>query len=110
SQYHSLQLNLEKRFSKGMTILANYTWSKSYDDLPFAAGAGGPADGNSLVYPWYFPNATAQDRGPSDFDVRHRLGVTYVWRLGTPGCSRTSRCTSAGGCSSARSSSTCSTA
>jgi len=83
SHYHSLQLGLEKRFSQGLTILANYTYSKSHDDMPFAAGAGGPADSNSLVYPWYFPNDTAQDRGPSDFDVRHRLGVTYVWRLGT---------------------------
>jgi Carboxypeptidase regulatory-like domain len=83
SRYHSLQLGLEKRLSRGLTMLANYTWSKSYDDMPFAAGAGGPADGNSLVYPWYFPNATLQDRGPSDFDVRHRLSVTYVWRLST---------------------------
>src|SRR5581483_1924240 len=83
SHYNSLQLDLEKRLSSGLTILANYTYSKSYDDMPFAAGAGGPADSNSLVYPWYFPNDTAQDRGPSDFDVRHRLGVTYVWRLGT---------------------------
>jgi hypothetical protein len=83
SHYHSLQLGLEKRLSKGLTILANYTYSKSYDDMPFAAGAGGPADSNSLVYPWYFSNDTALDRGPSDFDVRHRLSATYVWRLST---------------------------
>jgi hypothetical protein len=67
--------------SNGFTILANYTFAKSYDDLPFAAGAGGPADGNSLAYPWYFPNATRLDRGPSDFDVRHRFVVSYVWQL-----------------------------
>ena len=64
-----------------MLILANYTYATSYDDMPFAAGAGGPADGNSLVYPWYFQNATQQDRGPSDFDVRHRFVASYVWTL-----------------------------
>ena len=53
--------------------------------MPFAAGAGGPADGNSLVYPWYFHNATAQDRGASDFDVRHRFVTSYVWRSGRTG-------------------------
>jgi hypothetical protein len=81
SHYNSLQLGLEKRLSRGFTLLANYTFAKSYDDMPFAAGAGGPADGNSLVYPWYFHNAAALDRGPSDFDVRHRFVASYVWRL-----------------------------
>jgi hypothetical protein len=72
---------VEKRLSAGFTILANYTFAKSYDDLPQAAGAGGPADSNSLAYPWYFPNATKLDRGPSDFDVRHRFVTSYVWQL-----------------------------
>ncbi len=81
SHYNSLQLGLEKRLSAGFTILANYTFAKSYDDLPQAAGAGGPSDGNSLAYPWYFPNATRLDRGPSDFDIRHRFVASYVWQL-----------------------------
>jgi len=32
SRYHSLQVNLEKRLSKGFSVLANYTWSKAQDD------------------------------------------------------------------------------
>jgi len=32
SRYHSLQVNLEKRFSKGLSLLANYTWSRAQDD------------------------------------------------------------------------------
>ncbi len=33
SEYNALQLNVEKRFSHGFTILANYAWSKSLDNL-----------------------------------------------------------------------------
>ena len=49
--------------------------------MPFANGAGGPADGGSYVYPWYFQNADLLDRGPSDFDIRHRFVTSYVWQL-----------------------------
>src|SRR5262249_14007605 len=41
SIYHSLQLSVEKRLSHGLTVLANYTWSKSLDDLPPGAGVTG---------------------------------------------------------------------
>jgi len=33
SQYQSMQLNLEKRLSRGYSILTNYTWSTTIDDL-----------------------------------------------------------------------------
>jgi hypothetical protein len=32
SRYESFQANIEKRFSKGFSVLANYTWSKAQDD------------------------------------------------------------------------------
>jgi hypothetical protein len=32
SRYESFQVNIEKRFSKGFSLLANYTWSKAQDD------------------------------------------------------------------------------
>jgi hypothetical protein len=81
SHYTSLQLGLEKRLASGFTILANYTFAKSYDDLPFAATAGSIQSGNSYVYPWYFQHSTGLDRGPSDFDVRQRFVVSYVWEV-----------------------------
>jgi hypothetical protein len=81
STYNSLQLSTEKRLSRGITLQANYTWAKSLDNLPVNASAGGPSDGNSFVYPWYFKNANLLDRGPSDFDHRHRFVISYVWQL-----------------------------
>lgn len=81
STYNSLQLSTEKRLSRGITLQANYTWAKSLDNLPVNASGGNPADSNSLVYPWYFQNANLLDRGPSDFDHRHRFVISYVWQL-----------------------------
>ncbi|MGH9667626.1 MAG: carboxypeptidase regulatory-like domain-containing protein, partial [Bryobacteraceae bacterium] len=37
SSYNSLQLSADKRFGRGFTILANYTWAKSID---YGSGAG----------------------------------------------------------------------
>jgi hypothetical protein len=33
SHYNSLQVGLEKRFAKGLSILTNYTWQKTIDDF-----------------------------------------------------------------------------
>jgi hypothetical protein len=41
ASYHSLQTSVEKRMSHGFTVLANYTYSKSLDDLPFGEGVSG---------------------------------------------------------------------
>lgn len=80
STYNSLQVSLEKRFSSGVTLSANYTWSKSTDDVPYDWNALGPSDGDSFVYPWYYPNADLMDRGPSDFDHTHRFVASFVWQ------------------------------
>jgi hypothetical protein len=67
--YHSGQLSLTKRFSRGFTILANYTLSKSTDYY------------GDFVMPFYFPDADRMQYGPSDFDHRHRLVMSWVWDL-----------------------------
>jgi hypothetical protein len=38
SSYHGLNLKVEKRFSRGLNLLSNYTWSKFIDDVPSRAG------------------------------------------------------------------------
>jgi hypothetical protein len=75
SKYNSLQVSAE-RSAANLTFRASYTFSKSLDD---ASGAGGfhggpPEDSRNL----------RRDYGPSDFDVRHRLTVSYAWRVPAP--------------------------
>jgi hypothetical protein len=34
SSYHSMQVDLQRRFSRGLSLQANYTWSHQLDDFP----------------------------------------------------------------------------
>ncbi len=81
SSYNSLQATLQKRFSHGFTILANYTWSKSIDDLPNGQDITTVVTGNSSPIPWYLPGRHAFDRGPSEFDHTHRFVASFDWAL-----------------------------
>lgn len=81
ANYNSLQLTLQRRFSRGLTLLVNYTWSKSLDDVPNGQGVAGIASQNVSPIPWYFPGRHQLDYGPSDFDRAHRLVASYVWDL-----------------------------
>lgn len=79
SNYHSLQASAEKRISHGFTILANYTYSKSLDDLPFGEGVSGFDTGYSAL-PLNDPNRHRFDYGPSSFDHTHVFTGSYVWQ------------------------------
>jgi len=79
SSYHSLQVSAEKRMSHSLTILGNYTWSKSIDDLP--AGAGVTGFDTYSARPWDDPLRHQFDRGPSEFDHTHRFVASFVWEL-----------------------------
>jgi hypothetical protein len=87
SSYNSLQVTAEKRFSRNFTLLTNYTWSKSIDDVPWATSpttVGVQAAGGSSYVspiPWYLPGRHQFDRGPSEFDHTHRLVASFIWQL-----------------------------
>jgi Carboxypeptidase regulatory-like domain len=81
SFYNSLQLSLEKRLSKGFTILANYTWSKSLDNIPFGADVTSPILNTGLTVSPYVNGFKTIDTGPSDFDFTQTFVVSYVWQL-----------------------------
>jgi hypothetical protein len=73
STYHSLQATVNKRLSRGFSVLGAYTWSKSIDDAadPFGfTGDSGAAQNNFNI---------RQERARSAFDISHQvaLGATY---------------------------------
>ena len=78
SNYNSLQASVEKR-SHGVTVLANYTYSKSLDDLPFGEGVSGFDTGYSPL-PLNDPNRHRFDYGPSSFDHTQVFNASYVWQ------------------------------
>src|SRR5439155_5442183 len=81
SSYHSLQLSLERRMTHGVTVLANYTWSKSIDDLPPGGGVTDIGADSVSARPWDDPLRHQFDRGPSDFDRKHNFAASVIWQL-----------------------------
>jgi hypothetical protein len=72
SDYNALQIQFQRRLSRGLQALASYTWSHSIDT--------GSAGSNAVLSNAFIPaGAVGSNRGPSDFDVRHSFsaGVTY---------------------------------
>jgi Carboxypeptidase regulatory-like domain len=76
SYYHGLSLKLDKRFSKGLLIQGNFTWSKTLDqeDSLDNAGGGQPAS-NPTRYD------LAQFRGRAGYDIPKRLVLSAVYEI-----------------------------
>ncbi|MBI2822594.1 MAG: TonB-dependent receptor [Acidobacteria bacterium] len=72
SSYNSLQLRLNRRFSKGLQLQGSYTFSRNIDNTSetqiTAAGFMDPYD-------------SGRDRGLSDYDVRHNFTFNYTYDL-----------------------------
>ena len=81
ASYNSLQLSAEQRMRYGLTMLANYTWSKAIDNSPYNQSSTAIASGNSYVLPIYEPNFKRLDHGPSDFDHRNVTSISFVYIL-----------------------------
>jgi outer membrane receptor protein involved in Fe transport len=79
SYYQSMQVRGERRFSRGFSFLASYTWAHNIDQaygtnesLPFTPGGA------------QNQNCFACERADSGFDYRHRFVTSYLWSIPTP--------------------------
>jgi hypothetical protein len=83
SSYNSLQMMLEKRFSSGISGLVSYTWSKTLTDAAdhLSTSTVGPGIDTGVYAVPQNPSNLRAERGPAEFDVAHRLVVSYVWAL-----------------------------
>ncbi len=75
SNYNSLQVRLEKRYSHGLQYEAAYTFSHALDN---ASSASLGSVNNGDFQDQRFPN---QNYGNADFDVRQRFVFSYVYDL-----------------------------
>jgi len=71
SDYNALQLQFQRRLSRGLQVFASYSWSHSID----TGSAGSPGSGSNALSAL---NSNV-NRGPSDFDIRNAFstGLTY---------------------------------
>jgi hypothetical protein len=76
STYHSLELKVEKRYTKGLSLLASYTFSKSIDNSP---GISTSSSASSAIA--QNTRNLSSERGLSDFDVRHRVVISAIWEI-----------------------------
>lgn len=81
SNYNSMQVTVMKRVSRGVSGTLNYTWAKSLDDIPYQTPVTSAGNGAGYVMPNYLPNYKALDYGPSVFDHRNNISLSYVWEL-----------------------------
>jgi len=74
SWYDASYVNLRRRFAKGWTVLANYTFSKNLSDAP---------DFRSPMFESAAPQNNSNlslEKGPA-CDVRHRFALSAVYSL-----------------------------
>ncbi|MGH9340902.1 MAG: TonB-dependent receptor [Acidobacteriota bacterium] len=71
STYHSLQVSLNKRFSRGWTVLASYTLGKMIDEYSNTNLGQLPQD----------PFNEAADRSRSDEDRRHVFVSSFIYQI-----------------------------
>jgi hypothetical protein len=80
SNYHGLNVNLDKKFAHGFQFQVAYTYSKSQDDDSQTIAGDTFANGiNSPI--WWLPHAYY---GPSDFNVAHTLSLNALYTVPTP--------------------------
>jgi len=72
--YNAFQTTINKRMSKGFTILAHYTLGRTID---ISGTEGEPAAPQSI-------NNLAAEKGLADFHRKHRFVASFVWDLPSP--------------------------
>ena len=74
SSYNSLQLSVNRRFTRTLTLIGNYTWAKSLDEA--SIDITGPS-AVTLVD----NRSRTIERAVANFDIRHVANISGVWDL-----------------------------
>jgi TonB dependent receptor len=76
SNYNGVNLGVEKRYSHGLQLKANYTYAKFIDNV---SSANELANYPAIAFTNYYDPAS--DRGLSGNDIRHRFVISAVYEL-----------------------------
>src|SRR6185369_9849001 len=71
SDYHSLQLQFERRLSHRLQAIASYTWAHAIDEIS-----------DEQISTQGINNVV---RGNADFDIRHNFSAAVTYQLPAPG-------------------------
>ncbi len=77
SNYNALQTSFQRRFSKGLSFDANYTWGKALSDITgFSAEGGGRSWGNAD------PTRINQlEYGEAENDIKNRFAISLAYEV-----------------------------
>ncbi len=79
SVYHALYTKVERRFSKGFSVLGSYTFSKLIDDvIPSRTGFPGESFSGAPLQNYYDRRS---ERALASFDTPHNLVISSVYEL-----------------------------
>jgi Carboxypeptidase regulatory-like domain len=73
TSYNALNTRLTRRLNRGLQFDAQYRWSKSIDTLSF--------EGPGFVTNQTFPFDQSEERGRSDYDVRHYFTLSALYEV-----------------------------
>ena len=78
SNYHSLRLKVERRFTNGVGALLAYTWSKCLDNgsSGFYSVESSVSGSRAAIQNKFDPNS---NRAPCGYDVPHMLSLATMW-------------------------------
>jgi Carboxypeptidase regulatory-like domain len=78
SWYHALQVNAQKRLSRGLALTVAYTWSKAMGE-----GYGRNEGGGAAQNTYQNPRDRAAEKARYGFDYKHNAVISFVYELPT---------------------------
>jgi hypothetical protein len=78
ANYHSLQLKTSRRLSRGLSLLAAYTFAKNIDNGPAPFNLGHNLNAHNQPQDPFLLNL---ERSVADDDVRHTLVINGLWQV-----------------------------
>ncbi len=77
SKYDSMQVQFQRRLSRGLQAIASYTWAHSIDSASSASAFSNATNGFSR-------SRAADNRANSDFDIRHAFNAAVSYNIPAP--------------------------